>query len=202
METPAHPRHTLFEDAQGILFGTAICALGLQFLTHSGLMTGQIAGLAILISYVSGLGFGPVFFVLNLPFYWIGYRRRGRAFMVKTFAAVVLLSVFSAVLPHFMAFDRLHPAVAALAFGLTTTAGLLALFRHGASLGGIGIVALIVQDRWGFQAGWFQMAFDAALFALALLWIDPVRLGWSLIGIVVLNAGLAINHRRDRYIAI
>lgn len=195
-------RHSLMDDAQGILFGSAICALGLQFLTAAGLMTGQVAGLALLVSYVSGWAFGPVFFALNLPFYWIGYRRRGGRFMLKTFAAVTLLSVFSTLLPRWLSFETLHPAVAAIAFGLTTTAGLLALFRHGASLGGVGIVALIVQDRFGFQAGWFQMAFDAALFALALIWIEPSRLGWSLIGIVILNVGLAINHRRDRYVAI
>ena len=196
------PRHSLMEDAQGLLFGSAISAIALQFLTAAGLMTGQIAGLAVLVSYASGWPFGAVFFALNLPFYWIGYRRRGRAFVLKTLVAVSLLSLFSALLPAGMAFSHLHPGVAALAFGLMTTAGLLALFRHGASLGGIGILALIVQDRSGLQAGWFQMGFDVLLFAIALLWIDPVRLGWSLIGIVILNAGLAINHRRDHYVAI
>ena len=49
----------------------------------------------------------------------------------------------------------------------------LALFRHGASLGGIGIVALMLQDRLGWRAGWVQLAFDAVLFAASFLVVPP-----------------------------
>lgn len=194
-------RHSRFEDAQGLIFGTLMCALGLQFLRHAGFITGQTAGLALLISYATGWAFGPVFFVINLPFYWLGYKRIGLAFTVKSLISVTLLSVFAGVMPQHLAFSTLHPLLAGVLFGFVTGAGLLALFRHGASLGGIGIVALMVQDRTGFRAGWLQMGFDAVLFALAFLWIPADRILWSLPGMVILNAVLAINHRRDRYVA-
>lgn len=195
------PRHTRFEDAQGLIFGTLMCALGLQVLRHAGFITGQTAGLALLISYATGWAFGPVFFVINLPFYWLGYKRIGLAFTVKSLISVTLLSVFTGAMPRYLAFSTLHPLLAGVLFGFVTGAGLLALFRHGASLGGIGIVALMVQDRTGFRAGWLQMGFDAVLFALAFLWIPADRVLWSLPGMVILNAVLAINHRRDRYVA-
>lgn len=194
-------QHTLFEDAQGLIFGTVMCALGLQFLQHAALISGQTAGLALLISYVGGWGFGLVFFVVNLPFYWLGYRRIGLGFTLKSLVAVTLLSVMAQVLPRYMAFADLHPLVAGVMFGFTTGAGLLALFRHGASLGGIGILALLVQDRTGLRAGWLQMGFDAVLFAVALAWLEPGLVLWSIPGVVILNLVLAINHRRDRYIA-
>lgn len=194
-------RHTAFEDAQGLIFGTLMCALGLQFLQHAGFITGQTAGLALVISYASGWGFGAVFFVVNLPFYWLGLRRIGLAFTVKSLIAVSLLSGMAALMPRWLDFSTLHPLLAGVLFGFTTGAGLLAIFRHGGSLGGIGIVALMVQDRTGFRAGWLQMGFDAVLFALALLWIPADRVLWSVPGVVILNAVLAINHRRDRYVA-
>ncbi len=194
-------RHTRFEDAQGLIFGTLMCALGLQFLRHAGFITGQTAGLALLISYATGWAFGPVFFVINLPFYWLGYKRIGLAFTIKSLISVTLLSVFAGAMPKYLAFSTLHPLLAGVLFGFVTGAGLLALFRHGASLGGIGIVALMVQDRTGFRAGWLQMGFDAVLFALAFLWIPADRILWSLPGVIILNAVLAINHRRDRYVA-
>lgn len=195
-------RHNLFEDAQGLFFGTLMCALGLQFLQHAGFITGQTAGLALVISYAGGWAFGPVFFLINLPFYWLGYKRIGLAFTVKSLIAVSLLSAMTWALPRLMGFDRLDPLLAGVLFGFTTGAGLLALFRHGASLGGIGIIALMVQDRTGFRAGWLQMGFDAVLFVVALGWIPWDRVLWSLPGVVILNLVLAINHRRDRYIAI
>ncbi|MFT4149588.1 MAG: YitT family protein [Paracoccaceae bacterium] len=194
-------RHTPAEDAQGLIFGTLMCALGLQFLRHAGLITGQTAGLALVISYATGWGFGPVFFVINLPFYWLGFRRIGLAFTVKSLISVTLLSVMAQVMPQYMSFAMLNPLLAGVLFGFVTGAGLLALFRHGSSLGGIGIVALMVQDRTGFRAGWLQMAFDAVLFAVALIWIPAERVLWSIPGVVILNLVLAINHRRDRYVA-
>ncbi|MBE2277668.1 MAG: YitT family protein [Rhodobacteraceae bacterium] len=199
MTDPA--RHTAFEDLQGLIFGTLMCALGLQFLTFAGFITGQTAGLALVISYATGWGFGPVFFVVNLPFYWLGLRRIGLGFTVKSLIAVTLLSVMVQALPMLMGFSTLNPLLAGVLFGFVTGAGLLALFRHGSSLGGIGIVALMVQDRTGFRAGWLQMGFDAVLFAAALIWLPWERVLWSVPGVVILNLVLAINHRRDRYIA-
>lgn len=198
--TAPAPRHSLFDDAQGLIFGSIMCALGLQFLQHAGFITGQTAGLALVVSYASGWGFGLVFFGVNLPFYWLGYRRFGLAFTLKSLMAVSLLSILAQIMPLYMGFSRLNPLLAGILFGFTTGAGLLALFRHGASLGGIGIVALLVQDRTGFRAGWLQMGFDAVLFALALMWIAPLQVLWSIPGVVILNLVLAINHRRDRYL--
>lgn len=194
--------HSLFDDIQGLIFGTLMCALGLQFLQSPGLISGQTAGAALVVSYATGWQFGPVFFVINLPFYWLGYRRIGLAFTLKSLAAVTLLSIAAQIMPHYLSFAHLDPLLAGILFGATTGSGLLALFRHGSSLGGIGIVALMVQDRTGFRAGWLQMGFDVALFILALLWIEPARVLWSLPGMVILNFVLAINHRRDRYVAI
>lgn len=193
--------HNLIEDAQGIAFGTTMAAFGVVILTHLGLITGQTAGLAILISYLTGWGFGPVFFVVNLPFYWFGYQRMGARFTAKTFLSVAVLSGLTMVLPGWVGFAHLNPAAGAVLYGLVTGAGLLALFRHGASLGGIGILALIWQERSGFRAGWTQLIFDAALFTAALLLLgDVMRIFWSALGALVVNLVIAINHRRDRYI--
>jgi len=198
--TEARP-HTLFEDVQGIAYGAGMGAFGIVILTHLGLVTGQTAGVAVLVSYATGWAFGPVFFAVNLPFYWLGYRRMGAAFVVKTFCAVALMAGLSMVLPRWIGFDRLDPAVGAILYGAVTGSALLALFRHGASLGGIGILALILQDRTGFRAGHSQLLFDCALFAAALTLRDPATVALSLLGSVVLNFVIAVNHRRDRYIA-
>lgn len=193
--------HSLTEDAQGIAYGAVMAAFGITILTHLGLVTGQTAGLAVLIGYATGWGFGPVFFVINLPFYLLGWWRMGWAFTIKTFAAVAAVSGLSMLMPEWIGFSQLHPAFGAVLFGLASGSALLALFRHGASLGGVGIVALIAQDRLGWRAGWVQLAFDAVLFAAALLVIAPEQVGWSFLGALVVNLVIAINHRRDRYIA-
>lgn len=193
--------HSLLDDAQGLGFGTVMAAFGVVILTHLGLITGQTAGLAILISYLTGWGFGPIFFVVNLPFYVFGLRRMGLRFTIKTFLSVAALSGLTMVMPHWVSFAHLNPAAGAVLYGLVTGAGLMALFRHGASLGGIGIVALMLQDRTGFRAGWTQLIFDAVLFATAFVLLqEPVKILWSAVGSLVVNLVIAINHRRDRYV--
>ena len=50
----------------------------MAFFTSAGLLTGGTAGLAFLLHYATGIGFGKTFFVLNLPFYWLALRKLGR----------------------------------------------------------------------------------------------------------------------------
>jgi len=193
--------HTLLDDAQGLAYGTTMAAFGIVLLTHLGLVTGQTAGLAVLISYATGWGFGPVFFAINIPFYWFGYRRMGLAFVVKTFLSVAALSALAAFLPAYVSFANVNPIVGAVIFGFLSGSALLALFRHGASLGGVGIMALYLQDRTGFRAGWTQLLFDACVFGLALTLRDWKTVAISALGALVINIVIAMNHRRDRYIA-
>lgn len=200
MQSPA-TKHTPLEDLQGLSIGIFLCGLGLHLLTHLGLITGQTAGVAVIVAYLTGWSFGPVFFVINLPFYLLAYRRLGLAFTLKSLASVTLLSLVTEALPHGLSFGAVDPALGAITFGALVGMGLLAMFRHNGSLGGMGVVALIVQDRTGFRAGHLQLAFDALIFAVAIFLFPPGVVLYSLLGAVVLNLVIAFNHRRDRYIA-
>ncbi|MFN7001938.1 MAG: YitT family protein [Roseinatronobacter sp.] len=193
-------RHTNFEDAQGLVFGAAMCAFGMLILTGAGLVTGQTAGAAVLISYLTGYSFGTVFFVINLPFYALAWVRLGPAFTLKTFLSVALISGFSLVIGDLVSISPSNPAVAAVLFGMVSGAGLLAIFRHRASLGGVGIVAYDLQERLGWRAGWVQLGFDLVLFACAAVILPLDLVLWSLLGAAILNAIIGINHRRDRYV--
>ncbi|WP_348655183.1 YitT family protein [uncultured Sulfitobacter sp.] len=86
-------------------------------------------------------------------------------------------------------------------FGALVGLGLLAMFRHNGSLGGLGVVALLVQDTTGFKAGWVQLITDAVIFSVALFLFPASVVGYSLLGALVLNLIITFNHRRDRYIA-
>lgn len=194
-------QHSLIEDAQGIAFGVCMAAVGMHILTFMGFVAGQTTGVAALIAYGFGLSFPVVYFAVSLPFLWFGWRRMGGRFAVKTLISVTALSVLTALLPRWLGFSHLDPAFAALLFGILFGIAALAVVRHGGSFGGISILWLMLQDRTGFQAGYAQLMFDAVLFAVAALVLDSATLGWSFGGAVVFNLFLAINHRKDRYIA-
>jgi uncharacterized membrane-anchored protein YitT (DUF2179 family) len=194
-------RHSLIEDVQGIAFGVCMAAVGMHVLTFSGFVAGQTTGVAALIAYGFNLPFPAVYFAVSLPFLWFGWRRMGARFALKTLITIAALSVLTALLPRWLGFSHIHPAFAALLFGILFGIAALAVVRHGGSFGGISILWLMLQDRTGFPAGYAQLGFDIALFAVSALILEPGPLLWSFAGAVVFNLFLAINHRKDRYIA-
>lgn len=198
---PSGLRHSLVEDALALLSGTGLIALAVSMFQHAQLLSGGTAGIAFLLHYNLGVGFGPVFFVLNLPFYALAWRRMERAFLLKTMAAVALLSVLTEVTPQFIRFQTLQPLYAALLGGVLLGVGFLILFRHRASLGGVGILAFYLQETRGWRAGHVQMAVDSLILLLALALAPLSQVLLSIAGAVVLNFTLAINHRAGRYIA-
>lgn len=193
-------RHSILEDLQGVAAGSMLAALGVTLLASAHLLIGGTAGLGFLLRYSSGFSFGTVFFALNLPFYWLAYRRLGLAFTLKTFIAVALTSVLTEFLPGLILIVDIHPVVAALFGGLLIGTGMLALFRHRASLGGFGILALYLQDKFGWRAGFVQLGLDGVVLALSFFVASPLIILCSILAAVTLNLTLAINHRTDRYI--
>jgi uncharacterized membrane-anchored protein YitT (DUF2179 family) len=202
--TPSPPpvHHSLLEDVQGILIGSLFVALAVILFRESRLLTGGTTGLAFLIHYLSAWPLGALLFALNLPFYVFGLRALGQAFTIKTFCAVGVLSLYIELLPQMIAFDRLNPVFATVMAGLLAGTGILILIRHGASLGGIGVLAIYLQKRRGWRAGTVQMIADCAILALALLFVAPDKVALSVLGAAALNLVIAINHRPDRYFGV
>ena len=192
--------YTFFEDIQGLVIASAQAALGIHLLRAAGLVTGGTAGAALILSYATGWSFGLVFFVINIPFYGFAWMARGPVFCVKSLTTVTLVSLMAEALKPVFHISELQPGVAAVLFGVSAGVGLLGLFRHSGSLGGVSIVAVILQDRFGFKAGWTQTIHDLILFAVAVFILPPERVLWSLLGAVILNFVIAFNHRRDWYI--
>lgn len=188
------------EDILAIFIGTLFVSFGLMLYKQSGLLTGSTAGLAFLIHYITALPFGAVFFVINVPFYYFAFRRMGWRFTLKSFCAVALVSVFTEGHVHFIRIAQLDPIYTAVFSGLLMGVGFIVLFRHQASLGGINILALYVQDTYGLRAGKLQMAVDVGILLASYFVVTPMALLASVIGAVAMNLVIWMNHRRDRYV--
>lgn len=195
------PRHSRLDDLQGLAISIVGSAFGIVLLSSAGLVTGGTAGLALILSYMTSASFGWAFFVVNLPFYIFAWMKRGPVFTVKSFLAVSIVSFLAELMPNWLSFSNLHPAMAAVLYGTLAGVGVLGLFRHGASLGGITMLGVILQDRFGIRAGWVQLVWDAGLFVVALFLFPLTLVIWSLLGAVILNLVIAMNHRRDWYLA-
>lgn len=202
-DPPAKPlslHHGTYEDAQAIFAGTLFVAMALMLFNQAGLLVGGTAGIAFLLHYVTGMSFGKLFFLVNLPFYWFAWTRMGREFTIKTFLSVALLSALTELFPHVMHVDYLNPLFASLLGGLLLGTGCLFLARHRSSLGGATVLSLYMQNRYGMRAGKVQMAIDCAVVLLALFIVPPERVAYSVLAVVVMSGFLWISHRPGRYV--
>jgi len=195
-------RHRPYEDVLALLNGSLFVAFGVVMFGHTGLLTGGTAGIAFLIHYATGWNFGLVFFLINLPFYGLAWQRMGKAFTLKTFAAVGLLSLFVNLLAQLVSFQYLAPTFSAVMGGLLMGGGMLMLFRHRASLGGFNVLVLYLQERFGWRAGKIQMAFDCTIVVASFALVDWQHVALSVLGAIVVNQVLAINHRSGRYMSL
>nr|WP_255480821.1 YitT family protein [Quadrisphaera sp. RL12-1S] len=181
------------------MVGSFLLGWALLLLQEAGAVSGGLAGVAFLVAGLTPVPLGVAFFLINLPFYGLAVKRLGWAFAIKTLVCVGLTSVLADVLGHVV--EVRMPVLLATAFaGLSLGLGFLVLFRHRSSAGGFGILAFHLQERYGWRAGYVQMAFDAAVMVAALAVVGWRSVLASLLGVAVLNAVVAMNHRPGRYV--
>jgi uncharacterized membrane-anchored protein YitT (DUF2179 family) len=112
-----------------------------------------------------------------------------------------MLSGLSELLPRWFQLHQVAPWFAALGGGLLIGAGFIILFRHRASLGGLNVLVLWLQERFGWRAGYVQLGMDALILLASWPWIDAPRLALSVLAAAAMNLALAVNHRPGRYVA-
>lgn len=190
----------LQDDVQGLVTGTLFVAFGVFLMKSAGLVPGGLVGLALLLHYASHWDLGLVLFVINAPFYALAWMRMGPAFTLRTALAVTVLSMLTWWLPRAVTLQQIDGPLAAVLGGLLCGCGMLILFRHRSSIGGLNVLVLRLQDRFGWPAGKTQMAVDAAI-VLAGGWYggDLRKLALSVLAVVALNLTLVYNHRPGRY---
>lgn len=192
-------KHSIFDDIQGIIIGSLFASFGIVIFTHMNFLIGGTAGIAFLIQYATPLTFGPIFFVINLPFYVLAVKKLGWEFTIKTFLAVFTVSFLTEMLPLIFEFGEIRPWFAAIFGGFLIGSGLLMLFRHNASLGGLNIVSIYLQENYKISAGKFQMAVDTVIILAAFFVVEWTAVAFSVLASVALNIILAINHKPGRY---
>jgi len=191
-----HRGHSRKENLIAILTGTFIVAQGVFFLQQAHLLTGGTTGLALLLTHFVDFSFGQLYFVINIPFYIMAWCRR---FALSSICCGALVSVMTDNLHHFVELSQFDRVYCAVMGGMLMGLGMLILFRHNTSLGGFNVLVLYLQEKFGVSAGKLQMGIDIAILVCSYVLMTPAILMLSLLGAVMLNLVLAMNHKPGRY---
>lgn len=193
------PRHSRLEDVHALLLGSSFAAFGLVMLNAAGLVTGGVAGIALIMAYTTGLPIGFLFVIINLPFFLLAQRRMGWPFTLKSLISMLALAGLSHFIPTWLRLEGVNPVFAAVFGGTLIGMGVLSLARHKSSVGGVGIMALYLQEHRGWSAGLVQMVVDVLIIVASILIIYPWAAFYSTISAIALNIVMLAYHRPGRY---
>jgi uncharacterized membrane-anchored protein YitT (DUF2179 family) len=191
--------HSLLDDIVGISASALLASLGVFLMDSGHVVTGGIAGLALLISYATPLSFSVVWILASIPFLPLAVWKKGWNFTLRSLIAIVLVSLFTQLTAMNLGPLDIDPLFGAVVGNVAASIGVLGLFRHRSSLGGFNVVALIAQEQYGWRAGYVQLVIDLLIVAGAFFVASPVIVLYSAVGAFVFNFILALNHREGRY---
>jgi uncharacterized membrane-anchored protein YitT (DUF2179 family) len=160
---------TYSKSAPLIFFGACIYAIGLQmFILPNGLFDNGTTGISVMIHYISKVPLGILFIILNIPFFFIGYRIIGRGYFILTILALGSLSLTTE-LAHILVKNQ-HWYItndillASIFGGILLGLGVGLIIKTGGALDGVETLSIIFSRKFGFTIG--EIAFFINIFIL------------------------------------
>lgn len=163
-----HSVGLLLKKMAVIFVGTCLYAAGISlFLDPNELAPGGLVGLSVIASHSLGGTTGNWYFLLNIPVIILGWRKFGGKFMLFSFYAICLNSVFTNCFTVFPSItDNLLLAV--IAGSLLIGMGIGLVLRAGATTGGMDIVIKVLRRRWpAIKTSTLFLTIDLGIVALS-----------------------------------
>ncbi|MCA1021761.1 YitT family protein [Halobacillus litoralis] len=136
-----------------ITLGAIIMAVGLEiFLVPNQVIDGGIVGISIILSHLTEWKLGLFIFLLNIPFFFLGYNLIGKTFAWSTVYGIAILSTATTVLHPVPAFTD-DILLATLFGGFILGIGVGMVIRYGGCLDGTEISAILISSKIPFSVG-------------------------------------------------
>ncbi|QRG65909.1 YitT family protein [Brevibacillus choshinensis] len=150
-----------------ITIGAIIMAYGLEaVLIPNNIIDGGVTGLSMILSHVTSINLSLFLVILNLPFFFLGYKQIGKTFAISMLYGIVALSVSTSFMHHVEPIVN-NELLAVVFGGLILGAGVGLTIRNGGVLDGTETLAILVEKRLPFSVGEIIMFVNVIIFAIA-----------------------------------
>ena len=154
------------------------------FFVGNKLAEGGVSGLSLIIHYLSNIDVSYLYFALNIPLIILAYIFLGKNFLLKTFFATFVLSVFLKVFASFS--EPLDDILLAAIFGGAINGIAIGIvFYAGGSTGGMDIVAKIVNKYTSIPISRILLATDFIVLSIVAVIFGKVIFMYTLISLVI-----------------
>lgn len=149
-----------------------LASVAMNFFYQPGnIYSSGITGLAQILTTLSTriVGFNiPVsitLYALNIPLFFIAWRKIGKKFTIFTFLTVTLTSVFMQIVPQTVMSD--DPIICAIFGGAVMGSGIGFALKNGLSSGGLDIFSITIRKKTGRSIGSISMYFNGLIIFVA-----------------------------------
>jgi len=157
----------IIKRAIAIFIGAVLMSVGLEiFLVPNKVIDGGITGISIMLSHITGFPLGIFIFLLNLPFFFMGYKQIGKTFAISTLFGIIVLSIFTSLFHPVPAFTE-DILLATIFGGMILGTGVGLVIRYGGALDGTEILAILLNKRLPFSVGEIIMFFNIFILGAA-----------------------------------
>ena len=147
-----------------ILLGICAAGFGLKgFLLPNGFIDGGVTGISLLVERLTGIPLSFLLVAINLPFVVLGSRSIGRAFAIRSMAAIVMLSVAVHAIPYPVITED-HLLIAIFG-GFFLGLGIGLAIRGGSVIDGTEILAVFLTRKSSLTIGDIILIFNIVIFS-------------------------------------
>lgn len=149
-----------------------LASVAMNFFYQPGnIYSSGITGLAQILTTLSTriVGFNiPVsvtLYALNIPLFFVAWKKIGKKFTIFTFLTVTLTSIFMQIVPQTVMSD--DPIICAIFGGAVMGSGIGFALKNGLSSGGLDIFSITIRKKTGRSIGSISMYFNGLIIFVA-----------------------------------
>lgn len=168
-----------------LLAGSLLMSLSTNlFLVPLKLADGGVVGIGIILFHTFGIPLWVTQLVLNIPILALGVKVKGWRLLGRSLVGVAAFSLFLGLTAGIEPIT--DQVVLAIVYGgLTMGIGLGLVLRSGGTTGGTEVLALVLQQRFGFSVGSMVLFVDACVLLVAALTFSPEAAMWAVITLFI-----------------
>jgi uncharacterized membrane-anchored protein YitT (DUF2179 family) len=184
----------LFKEFFLILIGILSAGFGLKgFLIPSGFIDGGVTGISLLIHFLTPINLSLLIFVINLPFIFLARKQIGKVFAIKTFFAVIVLSLSLLWINYpVITMDKILVAIFG---GFLLGAGIGLSVRGGSVLDGTEILSVYLNRKTGFSIGEIVFFINVIIFSFAAIFLGMEVALYSILTYLVASKSIDLISR-------
>jgi len=212
--SPYDKRFNLRYDSVTLLMIIVVCFIQTAVLSYFyqpyHFLSGGVTGVAMLVNYLTPIPKWVVMIALNVPICIIGIKNQGWKFVIFSFIATLLYSVFFE-LPIMRAISAtgglgegnamLSAMVGAAIIGVTGAP----IVKRGATLGGIDVISVIISRKLSIQIGSINICFNIIIMSVLGIFYGIQTALLSMLAMFVCNTAFnfalrGVNHTMSIFI--